>query len=68
MGTLNEFTIAYEDKTPIGVLLGSGGTADLIQGLTSRPHKKRGMIVYDADPKKLVKKLIKEIKKEKGYK
>jgi uncharacterized protein (TIGR00725 family) len=66
MGTLNEFTIAYEDRVPIGVLLGSGGTADLIQGLTKRPHKRRGVIVYDTDPKNLVKKLIRAIKKEKG--
>lgn len=65
MGTLNEFTIAYEDKKPIGVLLGSGGTADLIQTITRRPHKKRGPIVYDTNPKKLVQKLIKTIKKSK---
>jgi len=28
MGTLNEFSIAFEDNKPIGVLTGSGGTAD----------------------------------------
>ena len=65
MGTLNEFTIAYEDKTPLGVLLGSGGTADLIKTITRRPHKRRGPIVYDTDPKKLVQKLLKVINKEK---
>lgn len=63
MGTLNEFTIAYEDRKPIGVLLGSGGTADLIQYLTKRPHKKRGVIIYDTNPQKLVQKLIQHIKK-----
>ncbi|MBD3282313.1 MAG: hypothetical protein GF387_01775, partial [Candidatus Portnoybacteria bacterium] len=26
MGTLNEFTIAFEDKKPIGILLETGGT------------------------------------------
>ena len=65
MGTLNEFTIAYEDRKPIGVLLGSGGTADLIKQLTQRPHKKRGKIIYDTDPKRLVQKLVRYIKKEK---
>lgn len=65
MGTLNEFTIAYEDKKPIGILEGSGGTADLIRSILERPHKKRGPIVYDTDPKKLVQKLIQEIKKTK---
>jgi len=62
MGTLNEFTIAYEDRKPIGVLLGSGGTADLIKYLTKRPHKKRGPIFYDTNPKKLVQKLVKHLK------
>lgn len=63
MGTLNEFTIAYEDRKPIGVLLGSGGIADLVKSLTHRPHKKRGKIIYDSDPKKLVQKLVKYLKK-----
>ena len=63
IGTLNEFTIAYEDRKPIGVLLGSGGTADLIKYLTKRPHQKRGPIFYDTDPKKLVQKLVKHLKK-----
>ncbi|MFH1820536.1 MAG: hypothetical protein ABH805_01330, partial [Candidatus Nealsonbacteria bacterium] len=68
MGTLNEFTIAYEDKKPIGVLLGSGGTADLIKYLTKRPHKKRGTLIYETDPRKLVQKLVKHLKNEKRSK
>ena len=68
MGTLNEFTIAYEDRKPIGILAGSGGTADIIPDLLKRPHKKRGPIVYDSDPKKLVQKLIAAIKATKSAK
>ena len=68
MGTLNEFTIAYEDGKPIGVLEGSGGTADLIRYITKRPHTKRGVIIYNTEPKKLVRELIKQIKKEKRSK
>ena len=68
MGTLNEFTIAYEDRKPIGILEGSGGTADFIPSILSRPHHKRGPIVYDTDPKKLVQKLIAAIKKTKRSK
>lgn len=65
MGTLNEFTIAFEDGKPIGVLEGTGGTADMIRGLIQKPHRPSGTIIYDTDPKALVKKLIKEIKKSK---
>ncbi len=68
MGTLNEFTIAYEDKKPIGILEGSGGTADFIPNILRRPHRKRGPIVYDSDPKRLVQKLIAAIKETKRSK
>lgn len=65
MGTLNEFTIAFEDQKPIGVLEGSGGTADRIKELVKGPFRGKKKIVYDTDPKKLVKNLIALIEKEK---
>jgi len=65
MGTLNEFTIAFEDDKIIGVLEGSGGTADSIRGLIAQAHRGSGKVVYDSDPKKLVEKVITLIKKEK---
>ena len=66
MGTLNEFTIAFEDDKPIGVLLESGGTADMIENIVKNSHRGLGKIVYESDPKKLVEKLKKLIKKEKA--
>jgi len=65
MGTLNEFTIAFEDQKPIGVLEETGGTADKIKLIAAGPFRGVKKIVYDKDPKKLVKKLIEMIKKEK---
>jgi len=64
MGTLNEFTIAFEDRKPIGILVGSGGTADLIKSITRRPHRRGEKIIYETRPKILVQKLIKLIKKK----
>jgi len=66
MGTLNEFTIAFEDQKPIGVLIGSGGTADKIEGFIQKPFRGKKKIIYDEDPKKLIKEVIKLIKKDKG--
>ncbi len=65
MGTLNEFTIAFEDRKPIGVLKNSGGTADLIKKITAGPHRRGEKIIYESDPKILVQKLIKLIKQKK---
>ncbi len=68
IGTLNEFTIAFEDKKPIGILTGSGGTADMIKEIIADAHRGPGKIVYDADPKTLIEKLIKLVNKEKEIK
>lgn len=65
-GTLNEFTIAFENRMPIGVLEGSGGIADFIKEILRRGYRPKKKIVYDKDPKKLIQKLINLIKKEKN--
>jgi uncharacterized protein (TIGR00725 family) len=65
MGTLNEFTTAFEDQKPIGVLEGSGGTADKIRLIATGPFRGVKKVIYERNPKKLVKKLIELIKKEK---
>lgn len=68
MGTLNEFTIAFEDRKPQGVVVGTGGTADSIKEIVEKMHRGNGKIVYEANPKKLVEKVIELIKKEKDLK
>jgi hypothetical protein len=65
IGTLNEFTIAFEDKKPIGVLVESGGTADMIKSIVQKSHRGLGKIVYDSNPQKLISRVIKLIEKEK---
>src|SRR3989338_8999589 len=65
MGTLNEFTIAFEDQKPIGVLTGTGGTADEVREIVARAHRGEGKIIYEADPRTLIRKLIELIEKEK---
>lgn len=65
MGTLNEFTIAFEDQKPIGVLEGTGGTADRIRLIATGPFRGVRKVIYEKDPRKLVKKLISLIAKEK---
>jgi len=65
IGTLNEFTIAFEDRKPIGILTDTGGIADEIEEIVEECKRPNSKIVYDSDPKKLVSKLIDLIKKEK---
>jgi len=65
LGTLNEFTIAFEDQKPIGILTGTGGEADQIKDIVAKGNRGPGKIVYDDDPEKLVAKVMKLIEKEK---
>lgn len=64
IGTLNEFTDAFEDQKPQGVLLGSGGTTDLIPEIIERAGRGPGKVVFDADPVKLLDKLVAMIEAE----
>lgn len=57
-GTLNEFTIAYDDSRPVGVL-DSGGITKLIPEVIKIANKGTAPVVYESNPKKLVKKLVK---------
>lgn len=67
IGTLNEFTIAFEDSKPIGILLDSGGTTNLIPEIlrASKRDKERTNIVFDKDPIVLLDKLFDVVKKQK---
>ena len=64
VGTLNEFTIAFEDKKPQGVLLGSGGESDEIEHILKIAHRGMGKVVFDPDPKSLVDKVLERVREE----
>lgn len=67
IGTINEFTNAFEERKPIGILEGSWETDELFREIIKRSNREDEVgnrIVYDADPKTLVEKLIKIIEVE----
>lgn len=63
MGTLNLFSLAFEDNKPIGVLLKSGGTADEIKDIIEKARRGEENVIFDTDPKNLVKNILKLIEK-----
>lgn len=65
IGTLNEFTIAFEHNKPIGILEGSGGTADLVRVILKSGYRGTGKTIFNKNPKTLVEEIIKMIKKDK---
>lgn len=59
IGTLNELTIAIEERRPIGVLLGSGGMTAEVDHVLKAAKRLRSNIVFDDDPKALVDQVLK---------
>jgi uncharacterized protein (TIGR00725 family) len=58
-GTLNEFTIAYDEGKIIGVLEGSGGIADHIREIIKACNKPTEcQVFFNSDPSKLVESCI----------
>jgi len=55
IGTLNEFTTAYDEDKIVGVLEGSGGAADRIREITTLSHKRgNSRLVFESDPEVLI--------------
>ena len=68
MGTINEFTIAFEDNKPLGILEGEWETDEFLRMLIEKSHRakeREGKIVYAKDPKTLMDKLVEVIEKSK---
>jgi len=67
IGTLNEFTVAFEDAKPIGILQDEGGTTNLLDEIikASRRGAENKNIVFEKDPKTLLEKLTTFVRQEK---
>ena len=62
IGSLNEFTIAYDEGKVIGCLTGTGGVADEVERLVRTFQKQtKARIVYDDDPAMLIDRCLAEV-------
>lgn len=68
IGTIHEFTIAYEDGKPLGVLQGDWDTDEVVQNIMDKSHRTNDKVIFDTDAKRLVQRVIEMVKKEKGIK
>ena len=65
VGTLNEFSVAFEDHRPMGILQGPWDTDELLQLVIDAAHRPNPKIFFESDPKALVERLIEMVVKEK---
>ena len=68
IGTLNEFTIAYDEGKVIGLLQGTGGVTDYAQTLLETlPVRPTGAVVIaDPDPEQLIDRCIARLYERRG--
>ncbi|MEA1929843.1 MAG: hypothetical protein U9M92_03125 [Patescibacteria group bacterium] len=58
VGTINEFTVAFEDGKPVGILESADWETDeVIRDIMDKGHRHRNNIIFDTDPASLVKKV-----------
>jgi len=65
VGTIHEFTIAFEDSKPIGILEGDWATDEIIELIIQKANRPNDKIVFDPDPKRLVEKVLELVEKDK---
>jgi uncharacterized protein (TIGR00725 family) len=65
IGTIHEFTIAFEDQKPIGILEADWETDEVIKEILKAGHRTNDRIIFDSDPKALVERVIELVNKDK---
>ena len=63
IGTIHEFTIAYEDNKPMGILEGDWDMDEVLRNIMDKSDRVNSRIVFDSDPKRLVEKVIELVQK-----
>jgi len=64
IGTIHEFTVAFEDKKPIGIFEGDWQTDEVIKDIVENGHRPNDRIVFDTDPKALIERVEELVKKD----
>lgn len=58
IGTIHEFTVAFEDHKPLGILEGPWMTDEVFKMILDNGYRENEMVVFEKDPKALVQKMI----------
>lgn len=66
IGTIHEFTIAFEDGKPIGILEGEWTMDETIKEIMERGNRPTDKVIFDSDPARLVAKILEMVAKDKA--
>lgn len=61
IGTIHEFTVAWEANMPMGVLEGEWATDEVIRNIIKNSNRENPNVIFEKDPKVMIEKLIKMV-------
>ncbi len=62
IGTIHEFTVAFESNMPVGILEGPWATDKVIRDILRNSNRTNPNVIFESDPKKMVEKLKEMVK------
>jgi len=62
IGTIHEFTVAFESNMPIGILEGPWATDKVIRDILRNSNRTNPNVIFESDPKKMIEKLKEMVK------
>ena len=67
IGTIHEFTVAWEANMPLGILEGEWATDEVIRNIIKNGNRPNPNVIFEKDPKRMIEKLIEMVnKREEG--
>lgn len=66
IGTIHEFTVAWEANMPMGVLVGDWPTDEVIRDIIKNSNRSNPNVIFEKDPKAMIAKLIEMVEKQEG--
>lgn len=64
IGTIHEFTVAFEANMPLGILEGPWTTDEVIRDIIRNSNRTNPKVIFDSDPKRLLERLIEMVKED----
>ena len=64
IGTIHEFTIAWEADMPLGILVGEWETDEVIHNIIDNSNRTNPNVIFEKDPKVMITKLIEMVRKK----
>lgn len=64
IGTIHEFTVAWEANMPLGILEGEWPTDEVIKNIIKNSNRENPNVIFEKDPKVMIERLIAMVRKQ----